>query len=283
MTRILAFSGKKQAGKTSATNFIHGYQLRAHNIIENFAIKEDGGLLAKTTKENEEVFLELDVSRTDDDFTDWAAYHMWPYVKKYSFATPLKTIAIELFGITEQQCYGTNGQKNEKIEHLRWENMPGVVTESWLLNQLEEDFPALGLNYHKPGPMTAREFMQFLGTDVMRKMYDNVWCDSLIRSVNAQSPLLAVVDDLRFENEAECIQKNGGKIIRFTRNPHQDCHDSETALDNFDNFDAIIDNENLSIKESNEKIMEALEEWGWLGEKIQPEKPKPTKLHKIKG
>ena len=27
----------------------------------------------------------------------------------------------------------------------------------------------------KAGPMTSREFMQFLGTDVMRKIYQPVW------------------------------------------------------------------------------------------------------------
>lgn len=283
MTRILAFSGRKQAGKTTATNFIHGYQLRANRVIDNFAIKEDGALLAQTTRNNEEVFLELDVSRLDDDFTEWASYHMWPYVKKYSFATPLKTIAKELFGVTEEQCHGTNKQKNEKIEHLLWENMPGVVTN-------EDDWKGLwqeeNLHYHDEGPMTAREFLQFLGTNIMRKIYDNVWCEVLINSIKAQSPLLAVVDDLRFENEANYIQKNGGKIIRFTRKPHNDNHDSETALDDFEGFDAVIDNNSLSIKETNQKILETLDEWGWLGEEIkldEPEQPKPVKLHKIKG
>jgi hypothetical protein len=270
MTRILAFSGKKQAGKTSALNFIHGYQLRAHRVIDNFAIKENGALLAQTTRNNEEVFLELDVSRLDDDFTEWASYHMWPYVKKYSFATPLKTIAKELFGVTEEQCHGTDDQKNEKIKHLRWENMPKVYTGK--------------RKKQKKGPMTAREFMQFFGTEVMRKIYDDVWCESLIKSIKAQSSLLAVVDDLRFENEAACIQDNGGKIIRFTRNPHDDNHESEIALDDFDNFDGVIDNQNMSINETNQEIIKLLEQWGWLGDEIKPteEPEKQTGIQKIR-
>jgi hypothetical protein len=266
MTRILAFSGKKQSGKSTSSNFIHGYQLRAFGIIENFAITDKGELLIKS--KNEDGYGLLDAKREDDEFAEWAIYNMWPYIKSYSLAAPLKTIATELFDINPENVYGTNEQKNEKIEHLRWENMPGVVTESWLLNQLEEDFPTLGLKYHKPGPMTAREFMQFLGTDVMRKMYDNVWCGALIKTVKHQSPLLAVVDDVRFENEVKAIQDAGGKVIRLTRSENSDDHPSETGLDNYNNFDGVIENENLEIQETNKEIISLLGEWGWLGEEI---------------
>ena len=46
-TRILAFSGNKQSGKSTYTNFLHGYQMRCQGIIDNFKIVD--GQLAITT------------------------------------------------------------------------------------------------------------------------------------------------------------------------------------------------------------------------------------------
>ena len=47
-TRILAFAGNKQSGKTTCSNFIHGYQLRSHNIVGGFSITEKGELVVAT-------------------------------------------------------------------------------------------------------------------------------------------------------------------------------------------------------------------------------------------
>ena len=55
MTRILAFSGRKQSGKTTCSNFVHGYQLRAFRVIDNFAITEGGELLIADTEEEGEL------------------------------------------------------------------------------------------------------------------------------------------------------------------------------------------------------------------------------------
>ena len=201
---------------------------------------------------------------------------MWPYVKNYSFAAPLKVIASQLFGLTPEQCYGTNEQKNEKIGHLLWENMPGVTC----------DFAPDGMVFHEAGPMTAREFLQFFGTEICRKIFDNIWAERLIKDVQNESSLLAVVDDVRFENEVENIHKNNGKVIRLTRNPNpEDDHDSEKSLDSFEGFDAVIDNQDMNIHETNVKIMELLKEWDWLGDEIKTEPTKPEivgGIHKIK-
>ena len=44
-TKILAFAGHKQAGKSTCANFLHGYQLRANGIINGFDILVDGGYI----------------------------------------------------------------------------------------------------------------------------------------------------------------------------------------------------------------------------------------------
>ena len=79
--------------------------------------------------------------------------------------------------------------------------------------------------------------------------------------------LEVIVADSILEQAVEAIQKAGVKVIRLTRKPHEDAHPSETALDNYENFDAVIDNQNFDINETNIKIMEVLREWGWLKKK----------------
>ena len=290
MSRLLAFAGHKQAGKTTASNFLHGYQLRANGVIDGFDILEDGRLIIKTNAINHEGEEELtqgflEVGRDDPEFADWAAYNMWPFVKKYSFASPLKHISTELFGLSHDNVYGSEAKKNTNT-FFRWEDMPGVVTKK---DRYTKKLIADGVvKYHKPGKMTHREFLQFFGTDVCRKIYDEIWFTKLLNDVHAEQPLIAIVDDCRFINEVESIQKTGGKVIYLSRSPYQDSHSSESELDNYDDFDTVIDNSDLTIHETNVKIISALDDWGWLGKSVQP-KPQTASdvelvggIHKIK-
>ena len=125
--------------------------------------------------------------------------------------------------------------------------------------------------------MTGREFMQYFGTDVCRKIYPDIWTDRLIKDIVAEQPNLAIISDARFENEIEAVQKAGGKVIRLTRSVEGvDAHESELALDNFSGFDAVIDNQNMSIEESCQKLIELIDSWGWFDNKVvipAPEKP----------
>tara|TARA_Y100001973_G_scaffold100302_1_gene161159 strand:- start:3396 stop:4274 length:879 start_codon:yes stop_codon:yes gene_type:complete len=255
-TRILAFSGSKQSGKSTCCNFLHGYQLRCQAIVENFSITKDGGLVVRTQVLNENGEAEegdamLDVSRQDIEFAEWAAYSMWPFVKKYSFAAPLKDIAIGLFGLTEEQCYGNDKQKNTTT-NIRWEDLPTATSRK----------------KNKRKRMTAREFLQYFGTDVCRKIKKDIWVDCCIQNIHNEGPLLAIIDDCRFPNEIEAIQNAGGKIIRLTRSPHSDSHSSELSLDKYEDFDAVIDNQNLTIAEACKEIIDNLDSWGWLGKEI---------------
>lgn len=150
--------------------------------------------------------------------------------KIYNFADPLKIdICINILGLNYDQCYGSDNKKNELV-NCYWEG-----------NQL-----------------TAREVMQFIGTDIFRKMQNNVWADATINKIMSESYELAIIADCRFPNEVDVIKKAGGLVIKLNRNPFNSNHSSETALDceNYDhkNFDLVLSNEHMTINEQNTLI-----------------------------
>tara|TARA_R110000851_G_scaffold178869_2_gene325821 strand:- start:387 stop:1232 length:846 start_codon:yes stop_codon:yes gene_type:complete len=275
-SRILGFAGHKQSGKTTCCNFLHGYQLRAQRTIDDFAITDEGKLVIDTDmvlpdgQEQKSKGL-LDVKRSDLEFAEWAAYSMWPYIKHYSFSDPLKQISIGLFGLTQEQCYGTDGQKNT-LTNVRWGDIPGITAPK----------------NKKRKKMTAREFLQYFGTEVCRKIKEDVWSQRCIEDIQNENPLIAVIDDCRFMNEVDAIQNAEGKIIKLTRSAHEDSHSSECALDDWENYDAIIDNKNMTINETCVEIIKLLTEWGWLAAEVKPqpqEEPQPELvggIHKFK-
>lgn len=258
---ILGISGRKQAGKNTTANILHGIVLKREGFIKDWNIGSNGELLVDS-----DGWGEFDVTRKDPEFVTWADNNMWPFVKIYSFADELKRICIELFNIPFECVYGTDEQKNQVQEHLLWENMPGVITydsgAKRLSQALSKHFTpnssmgreggdldviaAMGLRLKNEGAMTAREFMQYLGTDVMRKMYEPVWVNSCIKKIQREQSALAIIADVRFPNEAKAIEQAGGKVVRLTREVHEDNHSSEVALDDYP-FTDYIDNKIESI------------------------------------
>jgi hypothetical protein len=155
-----------------------------------------------------------------------------PYnaTKIYNFADPLKQdICMNILGLSYQQCYGTDDQKNELVNCF-WDNRQ----------------------------LTAREVMQMVGTEMFRTMQKNVWSDATIRKIHIENPPLAIIADCRFPNEVEAIKNANGLIIKLKRNPYNSSHASELALDPEhypeSNFDLVIENDNLSINEQNQII-----------------------------
>jgi hypothetical protein len=162
------------------------------------------------------------------------------YVNIYNFADPLKKdICMNILGLSHEQCYGTDIQKNE------------LVNCYWDGKQL-----------------TAREVMQFVGTDIFRTMQNNVWADATIKKIISEKPDLALIADCRFPNEIDAIKNAGGSVIKLNRNPFNSDHSSEVALDknNYDenNFDLVINNQDMTIEEQNQHIRNFLVNKGML-------------------
>lgn len=184
MTKIIAFSGRKQSGKTVCSDFIRG-------------------LLLSNGYQDVEIF---------------------------NFADPLKEdICMNMFNLSYEQCYGTDSSKNQ------------LVDAYWNGDQL-----------------SARDLMQLLGTDLFRKLNPNVWVNALLNKIKRSNHELVIVSDCRFPNEVEAIKQNNGLVFRLNRNPHNSDHISESILDShcydWNNFDAIISNDYMTVREQFEKL-----------------------------
>lgn len=265
---MLGFSGKKSAGKNVGTNFIFGNIMKSLGLIQQFEIDEKGQLVVDSVTSDGIVHGIMNPLDTNPQSIELYAKYVWPFVKVYSFADPLKEFLINVLGLTPAQCYGTDEEKNS-FTKLCWEDMPGtyIPMEAPKFNAVQGRWIGEKLYGVSSGPMTGRDVMQYFGTNICRRMYNNVWVDATIRRIIQEGSALAVISDIRFPNEVKGIQEAGGKVIRLLRAPfvNQDEHTSETALDNYteDQFDAVLDNREMSIIEQCQATGELLEKWGW--------------------
>jgi hypothetical protein len=202
MTKIIAFSGRKQSGKSTGAEYVQ-------HLLNNKGLKN----------------------------------------KVYSFADPLKQdICINMLGLTYDQCYGSDDDKNSLTDIL-WENIPGYLGNI-------------------TGPMTAREVMEVIGTNIFRKIKNDVWVQATLVAIQRDNLDIAIIADCRFPNEVNSILKNNGFVIRITKDPFESKSDAEMALDpnNYDwsKFSTVINNQNINIADKNQLIEQFLYQNGIL-------------------
>jgi hypothetical protein len=87
--------------------------------------------------------------------------------------------------------------------------------------------------------------LQWWGSEFRRGQCETYWVDQVVSAIDKAKEggcPIAVITDCRFQNEGDAVREMGGSVIRIERaNPSGDCHQSETAMDNY-NFDYVICN-----------------------------------------
>ena len=170
-------------------------------------------------------------------------------VKK--FAGKLKTIAELLCGVPKQNFESQEFKKTQ-------------MSEEW--------------------GMTYREFLQKLGTEALRSnLHENVWINALFSDYKAKTVAVGtsefditekdefpnwIITDTRFPNEMDAVKSKNGLVIKVERTlklrkgydtPNEtDLHPSETSLDNYTEWDYVIEN-NGTLEELRAKVMLILE------------------------
>lgn len=212
---LIGISGKKQAGKDTITNFVKNY-INNTQLVHTYKLH---------------------------DGTDWAEQYV---VRTHSFADLLKrNVCIDIFGLTEQQCYGTDEDKNTYTD-IEWKDIRSILSNAgYHINEH-------GVGTWKTGFLTAREVLQIVGTDIFRAICPDIWVKASLRKITDSPTVINIFTDCRFPNEVYGIKNKGGQVYRLTRNPLNDNHKSELALDP-DKFDwynfIVIDNEHLTENE----------------------------------
>jgi len=190
------------------------------------------------------------------------------------FGGKLKEIASLVLGIPTEQFESQDFKKSELGKEWSIDRGPNLMKKPQGKEAKYQRFES---------PMTAREFLQKLGTDAARdNIHPDFWVNALFadyKELNLDFEVAKniypnwIITDVRFPNEVKAIKDRGGKVIRInrpkkypevkdelTRNILESTknfgiieHFSETALDNYDGFDIIIEN-NGTIEELIEKI-----------------------------
>jgi hypothetical protein len=148
-----------------------------------------------------------------------------------SFAYPLKEMARRIYGLSWEQLYGTQAQKD-----------------------------AIDPRWGKSG----RQLLQFLGTEVCRDVLGaDIWVETLFRQLRGKSGVY-VIEDVRFPNEAKAIQAHGGRVIKLVcpdAPPPQDPnHASEVGVDVLDADVVVTSTRVQGVEDLRRKIASAL----WL-------------------
>lgn len=111
---------------------------------------------------------------------------------------------------------------------------------------------------------TPREILQYIGTDIGRKLIgENVWVD-YFQKMN--KPEKVVVTDIRFPNEVVAVQAMGGIVIKLLRKAakHKSVklHESESMIESLE-----VDHEihNTTTKEYlHNMVLNILDNEGWI-------------------
>ena len=169
---------------------------------------------AGSGKDTAAKMLEVLYANPNISYEDFAnrKYKNFADIQIMHFADILKETVQTLFGIGEWETGTQEGKK---------------VTISWI-------------------GKTVRELLQEVGQGLRDAVDPNLWIKALFANTEDWSNY--IIADVRYPNELEAIKERDGVLIRIDRNSAgTGNHSSETALDDYNDWDVRIEN-NGSLK-----------------------------------
>ena len=119
--KILGIAGGNRAGKSTLADYVMGQQLCRMGITDQFHIGDILQIAGDSINEKGEyqgkVLGELDHRNVYKikELNNWLEANVWPTIKVYSHATPLKNACMDIFGLTIEQCYGAEKNCPSKV------------------------------------------------------------------------------------------------------------------------------------------------------------------------
>ena len=166
-----------------------------------------------------------------------------------AYAQELKLRVQRDFDLSYDQLWGDS----KEIEDKRY-------TKAWVNNMVAGRRDTSEIESHH---WTPREIMQAYG-EFYRSIDKQFWVNNLFRAIEEKEYKGVIVTDVRHPNEADPIRERKGYVIKVIseRSDKQEIHGSdhisETAMDNYDGIDFLVEN-NAGLEELKQKAKEALD------------------------
>lgn len=169
-------------------------------------------------------------------------------VRSDLFAGDLKKGAAEDFSYMMKHV-------NEQITKIKDELTYSKIDSNSLKNViplLNDLMVARQENWYEDKTMMSRLLLQTYGTQIFRdRVNENHWVDQVLKRLIGCDEEYTLVTDTRFENEIEHVKRvcssHGIKVItirieRYMRTNNLYEHESEKGLDDYKNWDLIVNN-----------------------------------------
>lgn len=107
-----------------------------------------------------------------------------------------------------------------------------ILPMSYMTDTVKKEQPIEWLGNKSP-----RQLLQTLGTAWGRGMVsETIWIDAMHRMIKDQPSEVVIIDDCRFENEADMVRDAGGIVIRLERAgiEYTGEHSTEMGINNVD-------------------------------------------------
>lgn len=141
-----------------------------------------------------------------------------------AFADPVKRVAMDVYGLSWEQCYG-DGPEKEAVEP-RWGLSPRVIMQRIGTEVGRSIHPDTWIRHTLDNILSAADGEGFVERDDVGRRFSRV--------PPAVASTLWAVTDVRFPNEADAIRAAGGtvlKVVRPSLGVPTDEHPSETSVD----------------------------------------------------
>lgn len=188
-----------------------------------------------------------------------ALQEKYPETIILSFAKYMKQMTCEILDITWEQ-----------LDKLKNNNSKLIFTpnDSWVdimsnKTKIDKELISKELDNMK-NVTTIRQLLQFVGTDIIRK-YNPTWhVDNLVNEVlTYPSDRLIAIDDIRFVNEKDAVEKLGGTVYYIVRempngnNVPNHASENSLSIEDFDSNKVLYNNGTL--EEHKRKFLEIYE------------------------
>ena len=260
MNKLLGISARRSGGKDSTAHFIVSQILPAIRVQEGdqevplvdwSRINDEGKLVVPAALEDGSIgegILDLDTRNPDTLY--WLAQNVDPFVRVLAYANPIKRYCADVLGLDWNKLNGSPADKAEPTKYT-WACTRGKLPKG----------------VTKDTPMTYRDVVIYIG-EFFRGFDEDAWVNATFLDAESSDTGLTIIKDVRRLNEFEAIERRGGKTIRLLRDPYNDQHDTETALDspNFDinRFSVVIDNIDMTLEETCMTVFNVLRDWEFI-------------------